>query len=168
MNEYELSAKYNLAETCCASISLDELVKLSESRTVSEAHDLIDTSAIQGYGEIRGTKTLRENLSRLYSSKTGTPLSPDNVLITQGAIAANLLVFYALLGPGDHVICHWPTYAQLYNVPESLGAEVGLWKREEENGWLPDFEKLKDMVKENTKMIILKYDAVFFPHSTQI
>ena len=162
MDTYEPTAKYNIAETCCASISIDELVSLSENKEV-EATDILSSSAVQNYGEIRGSSALRDNLSRLYSSKVGTLLSPDNILITNGAIAANHMVFYALLTPGDHVICHYPTYQQLYAVPASLGADVDLWKSKENNKWLPDFEELKTMVKENTKMIILK--SVSWPKS---
>ncbi|KAK0973791.1 hypothetical protein LTR91_007717 [Friedmanniomyces endolithicus] len=154
MDKYETTAKYNIAETCCASVSIEELVSLSENKDV-KASDLIGLSAIQHYGEIRGSIPLRNNLSRLYSSKVGTPLLPDNILITPGAIAANFIVFYALLKPGDHVICHYPTYQQLYSVPASLGAEVDLWKSKPQNKWLPDFEELEAMIKDNTKLIIL-------------
>jgi aspartate/methionine/tyrosine aminotransferase len=156
MDSYELTAKYNLAETCCASISIDELLALSEDKTAT-ASQLLDSSKVQGYGEIRGSTELRNNLSRLYSSKVGTPLPAENILITPGAIAANHLALYALVGPGDHVICHYPTYQQLYSIPESLGAEVSLWRSKAENKWLPDLEELKALVKPNTKLIVIKY-----------
>ena len=156
MDEYETTAKFNLAETCCASISINELVALSENKSLVVT-DILDSSTIQDYGEIRGSTALRSNLARLYSSKAGSPLSPDNLLITPGAIAANHLVFYGLVGPGDHVVCQYPTYQQLYSVPASLGAEVDLWRSNPEKNWLPDFEELKSLVKENTKMIILKF-----------
>lgn len=156
MDENETKCKYNLAETCCASISLDDLCALSEDKTTTPS-SLISTSTKLTYGEIPGTKHLRENLSRLYSSKVGTPLPSDNVLITNGAIAANHLVFYSLLKEGDHVVCHYPTYQQLYSVPESLGAKVDYWRSKEDNGWLPDFAELEAMVTDQTKLIILKY-----------
>ena len=160
MDTYETTAKYNIAETCCASISVDELVSLSENKG-AKASDILNGSLVQNYGEIRGSSELRTNLSRLYSSKVGTPLSPDNILINNGAIAANHTIFFALLGPGDHVICHYPTYQQLYAVPASLGAEVDLWKSKAEDKWLPDFAELRAMVKDNTKMIILKSVSPF-------
>lgn len=156
MDEYETSAKYNLAETCCASISVDELLALSEDKSATVGK-LLDSSKVQGYGEIRGSSELRNNLSRLYSSKVGTPLPAENILITPGAIAANHLTLYSLVGPGDHVICHYPTYQQLYSIPESLGAEVSLWKSNADNKWLPDLEELKTLVKPNTKLIIIKH-----------
>ncbi|KAK4545496.1 hypothetical protein LTR36_002846 [Oleoguttula mirabilis] len=153
MDKYETTAKYNIAETCCASVSIEELASLCESKT--NATSILDLSAVQHYGEIRGSTPLRANLSRLYSSKGGSPLAPDNVLITPGAIAANFIVFYALIKPGDHVVCHYPTYQQLYTVPATLGAEVDLWRSKAENKWLPDFDELKAMVKENTRLIVL-------------
>src|SRR4051794_32109621 len=121
MDEHETKAQFNLAETCCASISVDDLQEISDSKD-----SVLKPSAKLTYGAIRGSDVLRSNLARLYSSKVGTPLPAGNVLITPGAIAANHLVFYSLVGPGDHVVCHYPTYQQLYSVPASLGARVDL------------------------------------------
>jgi aspartate/methionine/tyrosine aminotransferase len=108
------------------------------------------------YGPIRGSLALRSNLASLYSAKTASPLPTDNVLITAGGINANFLAFYTLLTKGDHVICHYPTYQQLYSVPSSLGAEVSLWKTTPERQWQPDIEELKALIKPHTKMIIIK------------
>ena len=100
------------------------------------------------------------NLARLYSTKAATPLPADNILVAPGAIAANYLVLYTLISKGDHVICQHPTYQQLYSVPESLGAEVSLWRAREERKWQLDIEELKGLVRPNTKMIIIKYVMV--------
>jgi aspartate/methionine/tyrosine aminotransferase len=82
-------------------------------------------------------------------------------LITPGAIQANFLLLYALVGPGDHVICHYPTYQQLYSIPASLGAEVSLWTSREQERWSLDIEELKSLIKPNTKLIILKCASPF-------
>ncbi|KAF2224585.1 pyridoxal phosphate-dependent transferase [Elsinoe ampelina] len=151
MDEYETIAKYNIAETCCASISVNELASLSDSKP----DKIVDLSTALTYGEIRGATALRDNLARLYSSKVGTPLPADNILIQPGAISANFLVFDALVGPGDHVICHYPTYQALYDVPRSLGAEVDLWKADPTDGWKLDIEVFKKLIKPNTKLLVL-------------
>lgn len=104
MDAYETKCKYNVAETCCASISVDQLRELSEDKD----RPVFDTSRVLTYGTIRGSDELRNNLARLYSAKVTNPLSPDSILITPGAIQANYLTAYALAGPGDHVICHYP------------------------------------------------------------
>lgn len=105
MDAYELKCQYNIAETCCASISVDQLRELSESKN----KDIFQTSTPLTYGAIRGSDALRNNLARLYSAKSANPLPPDQILTTPGAIQANYLCAYALVGPGDHVICHYPT-----------------------------------------------------------
>ncbi|KAG9237452.1 putative aspartate aminotransferase [Amylocarpus encephaloides] len=142
----------NIAETCAASISVDDLVALCEDSNIPAPLDL---SKKLTYGSIRGSDSLRDRLAALYSARSPSPLSKDNVLITQGAINANFLLLYTLVGPGDHVVCTHPTYQQLYSVPESLGAEVSLWKLRKEKKYVPDLDDLKTLVKENTKMIII-------------
>jgi aspartate/methionine/tyrosine aminotransferase len=151
MDAHENDCKYNIAETCCASISVDELRELSENKDGK----VLDTSKALTYGAIRGSDDLRNNLARLYSAKVATPLSPDNILTTPGAIQANYLTTYALVGAGDHVICHYPTYQSLYEVPKQMGAEVDLWKATPENEWTPAIDDLKALIKPNTKLIII-------------
>ncbi|KAH7327361.1 pyridoxal phosphate-dependent transferase [Rhexocercosporidium sp. MPI-PUGE-AT-0058] len=153
MDKYEVTpGVLNIAETCAASISIDDLVGLCEDPNVPHP---LDTSTKLTYGAIRGSQALRDRLAGLYSARVATPLRTENILITPGAIAANFLLFYALIGPGDHVVCMHPTYQQLYDVPKSLGAEVSLWKLRKGKKYVPDLEDLKELVKENTKMIII-------------
>lgn len=155
MDKYETTAKYNTAETCCASVSVDDLQALSEDKDSNPLTRLQSTKLT--YGAIRGSDQLRDTLSNLYSVKTPTALPRDNVLITAGAIQANFLLLYSLVGAGDHVICHYPTYQQLYSVPRSLGAEVSLWKSRSEDGWQLDIKELEGLIRPNTKLIIIKY-----------
>jgi aspartate/methionine/tyrosine aminotransferase len=153
MDKYETTpGVLNIAETCAASISIDDLVALCEDPNVEPP---LKTSTKLTYGPIRGSDALRERLASLYSVRVSSPLQTDNILITPGAIAANFLLFYTLIGPGDHVVCVYPTYQQLYSVPESLGAEVSLWRLRREQKYIPDLEELSALVKENTKMIII-------------
>jgi len=151
MDHYEVNAKHNLAETCCASVSLKDLQHFS-----GQEKDVIDILHKQTYGAIRGSEGLRSNIANLYSSSSIAPLSSENVLVTNGAIQANFLALYSFIGPGDHVICHYPTYQQLYSVPRSFGAEVSLWKSSEKNDWELDLEELKSLIQPNTKLIIIK------------
>jgi aspartate/methionine/tyrosine aminotransferase len=168
MDDYETTAIHNIAETCCASISLSDLQNLSSEQPTStndsnsSIFPFFSPSTKLTYGAIRGSETLRGHLSRLYSVKTPTVLPTDNVLITSGAIQGNFLLHYALVQPGDHVIVHYPTYQQLYSVSEAIGAEVSLWKAKEsesdgeDGGWVLDTEELKALIRPNTKMIVLK------------
>lgn len=153
MDEYEITpGVINIAETCAASVSIDDLRALSKQKDDTVP---VNLSTKLTYGAIRGSEKLRGLVAALFAEETAEPLPADNVLITQGAILANFLLLYTLIGPGDHVVCVYPTYQQLYGVPKSLGAEVSLWKLKQENGFVPDVTELESLVKSNTKMIIL-------------
>lgn len=153
MDKYEVTpGVLNIAETCAASLSINDLTKLCEDPSSPSPLDLNEKL---NYGSIRGSPALRGRLAALYAGRIHQPLTEDNILITPGAIAANFLLLYSLIGPGDHVICVHPTYQQLYSVPEQLGAEVALWKLRREKKYIPDMEDLQRIVKPSTKMIII-------------
>ncbi|KAI1127429.1 PLP-dependent transferase [Nemania abortiva] len=160
MDTYETTpGVLNIAETCASSISISQLCDLGSGPSASSS-SILDLSRPMTYGAIRGSDELRRNIAALYSpegedeSNEGA-LAPDAVLVTQGAIAANHLVFYALVGPGDHVVCVFPTYQQLYAVPATLGAEVSLWRLRAEDRYVPDVAALEGLIKSNTKMIVI-------------
>ncbi|KAI1965117.1 hypothetical protein LOZ56_006105 [Ophidiomyces ophidiicola] len=170
MDEYETTATYNIAETCCAPLSLDDLCALAPEAPQTP----FSTATKLTYGAIRGSNELRSNLARLLytappgddessSSSSRASLPPENILITPGAINANFLLLYTLIQPGDHVICHYPTYQQLYSVPSSLGAEVSLWKTRSDDGWRLCLDELKALIRPNTKMIIIKLVLLGLP-----
>jgi aspartate/methionine/tyrosine aminotransferase len=149
----------NIAETCASSVSISQLAGFHSQ---SPAPPVFDISKRMTYGAIRGSHELRRNIAALYSDGTAegkaegaerdAALNPEDIIVTQGAISANHLVFYSLVGPGDHVVCVFPTYQQLYAVPETLGAEVSLWKLKAEDQYVPDVDELEKLIKSNTKV----------------
>ncbi|KZF26224.1 aminotransferase function [Xylona heveae TC161] len=153
MDAHETTAKYNIAETCSSSVSIQDLRAISGDTTTDLAEVLFQRKLT--YGPIPGSEELRSNVANLYADAQSSALHLDQVLISSGAISANFLVLYSLVGKGDHVICHYPTYQQLYSIPASSGAEVSLWKANPEKGWAVDIEELKRLIKPNTKLIII-------------
>lgn len=153
------SAKYNIANSYPTPLSVKDLQSLSDDQSDTNCGPLSSSvlSARLGYGELPGLKKLRTRIASLYSVKTPTPLPADNVLVTSGGSLANCLVFYALCGPGDHVIVQYPTYQLSHSVPASLGADVSLWKAKEQHKWHLDVDALQELIKPNTKMIVLTY-----------
>ena len=154
MDKYENTpGVLNIAETCASSVSVDELRELSHG---DDEDSPFNTKTKLTYGAIRGSATLRERVASLCSDPEGETLPVENVVITAGAINANFLLLYALVGPGDHVVCVYPTYQQLYSVPESLGADVSLWRLQEDKGYIPNADELESLVNERTKVINLQ------------
>lgn len=148
MNAYEDGARYNIAETCVDSVSLDELFSLAGEDKQAFLERFCARRLT--YGDIVGSEALREGICGLYKS-----LKPDEVIPTHGAAGANYHVFCSLIAPGDGVVSIMPTYQQLYSIPEALGADVAIMHLKQENGYLPDLAELKALVTPETKMICL-------------
>jgi aspartate/methionine/tyrosine aminotransferase len=148
MNAHETTATWNIAETCVDSLTLDELLGLT-----GDADEVLRRlrGTRLGYGDISGSPGLRAAIAALY----GERVTADNVLTANGAIGANFLALYALTEPGSTVISVQPTYQQLYSVPASLGAEVRVLRLQEEDGYLPDVERLRALADERTRLIVL-------------
>lgn len=139
MNAYENDCTHNLAETCVRSLTVEELLDLSGKREET-LEQLVQTRLT--YGDIPGSLRLRQAIAGLYRI-----MSPERVTITNGAIGANALTMLTLVEPGDRVISVLPTYQQHYSIPESIGAQVDILQLREENGWLPDLDELRGLVK---------------------
>ena len=148
MNAYETGARYNIAETCVDSVSLDELFELTGEDKEKFWNEF--SSQRLTYGYIEGNPSSKEGICSLYHT-----LKPDEIVPTHGAAGANHHVFYSLIKPGDRVISIMPTYQQLYSIPESYGADVKMMHLKAENGYLPDLEELKKLAVPGTKMICI-------------
>ena len=148
MNAYEEGARYNIAETCVNSVSLDELFSLTGTDKKRFLKDLCSRRLT--YGHIFGAPQFKEGICRLYRT-----VSPEDVVTTHGAAGANHHVFYSLVEPGDRVISIMPTYQQLYSIPEAYGADLQLLTLREENDFLPDLEELRALVNEKTRLICI-------------
>lgn len=150
MRTYGPKSRYELQGSYASALSLNDLKSLSTNPGL----DVVDPELKLTYGSYEGSLRLRERIAELHSSEKNK-LTAENVLITPGSIMANYLLLCTICGPGDHVICQYPTYGQLYLLPKFAGVDVGLWKMREENGWIPSIDELTAMVKPNTKAIIL-------------
>ena len=148
MNEYETGARYNIAETCVDSVSLDELFALTGESKDKFLSKFCATRLT--YGDIWGSNALREGVCRLYRT-----VRPDEVVLTHGAAGANHHVFCSLISAGDRVVSIMPTYQQLYSIPEAIGADVAIMHLKQGNHYLPDLDELKALVTPGTKMVCI-------------
>lgn len=148
MNEYEDGARFNIAETCVDSVSLDELFQLTGQDKKAFLNEF--SARRLTYGAIWGAPAFKEGICKLYKT-----ISPEHVVTTHGAAGANHHVFYSLVEPGERVVSIMPTYQQLYSIPESYGADVQLLHLRQENDYLPDLDELRRLVTPGTKMICI-------------
>ena len=92
MNEYEVGARFNIAETCVDSVSLDELFALTGE---DKARFLADFSARRlTYGDIVGSDDLRGGICGLYKT-----VHPEEIVPTHGARRARTTTCSARSSP---------------------------------------------------------------------
>lgn len=148
MNRYETRCELNLAETCVASLTVEELLALA-GKTDAEIMAALRPMQLT-YGAIEGSTRLRQLIAATYKRQ-----AVENVLVTHGAIGANALVHQTLVEPGDRVISVLPTYQQHYSIPQSYGADVQILRLREERGFLPDLDELRTLATPGTKLIAI-------------
>lgn len=149
MDEYETKCKYNLAETCIDSLTVREIIEMAGLDVEEYMRELADTRLT--YSHIGGSPELLDGIASLYSDV----IKPKHIIPMHGAIGANYHILMTLINPSDNMISVMPTYQQHYSIPESIGAEVRILNLNLENHFLPDIDKLKELVDENTRVITM-------------
>ncbi len=147
LNTYENDADYEMAETDVKPFTLKELLELGDFKKLEE--QLLSIKL--GYNPTSGSDKLKETVASLYRYNT----KPENILITTGAIEADYHVTNSLVNKGDTVIAQFPTYQALYSTAEARGAKIKYWQMKPENGYKLDIGKLKELIDEKTKLVVL-------------
>ncbi|MDC8014582.1 aminotransferase class I/II-fold pyridoxal phosphate-dependent enzyme [Tahibacter soli] len=149
-SRWEFNAKYNMAASDAQSLPLAELLALADEpeRAAWDALGL-------GYTETWGSPALRRAIARTYET-----IAPEHVLCFAGAEEGLYCAMLALLGPEDHAIVTVPNYQSMETLPASICGAVSGWRLRAENGWQPDPDELRALIRPNTKLV-----AVNFPNN---
>ncbi len=87
------------------------------------------------YTSSLGIPELRDAVSRHYRDKYGVEVDPERVIVTSGTSPALLLVYAALLDPGDEIILSDPGYACYPNMVEFVDGRPAEVRVFEEDGF---------------------------------
>ncbi len=149
-SKHEFTAKYLLCCSDCEGLSLNELLHLTDKDTLKMWEDLH-----LGYTEALGHSILRDEISMLYKN-----ITPDQVFVA----APEEIIFIlmnTLLTPQDHIVVTYPGYQSLFEIAASIGADITPWRPKlTKNGFNFDLGQFENLIKPNTKMIIIN-----FPHN---
>ena len=139
MNDYEQQAKYNLTDTSCESLTMQDLLQFDPKALENITLD---------YGWITGLPELRKEVLSLYQNQD------DNTLaFTHGGLQANELAMNLVLNPKDHIITIHPGYQQFRDYPRFLGCEASEVSLDPTDWSLP-LDQVEKAIQSNTKMII--------------
>lgn len=104
----------------CPSPALYPSRKLRRLLAVQDSDNL---DAIGRYGMSMGHNGLREQIVKRYA-RMDTLLTPDNIIVTIGAMEALNLCVRAVAKPGDTIAIESPTYFGILQIIESLGMKA--------------------------------------------
>jgi aspartate/methionine/tyrosine aminotransferase len=141
---YEFNTEFLLCSSDCEAMSIADLLAFEP-----DAAEKFQ-SVWLGYTESQGSPTLRAEVCKLYET-----IQPDDLLVHSGAGEAIFLFMFAAFQPGDHVVVHSPGYQSLAEVARAAGCEVSLWLAREENKWVLDLDELRQLLRANTKAVII-------------
>jgi aspartate/methionine/tyrosine aminotransferase len=149
MTKYEVNVRWDIAESGIFPMSVREVLDLlpPEERE-NELGRLLDLRL--GYSEACGSAELRGLIAATYQNT-----SPDDILVTTGAIEANFLLFNELLSAGDQVVAVSPAYQQLHSVAKAIGCDVALWTLRDDGGFHFELDDLRDLLTPETRMIVV-------------
>jgi len=107
------------------------------------------------YSHSLGILELRQAVCDDYRERYGVTVSPDRVIITSGTSPAMLLIFSALLDPGDEIILSDPAYACYPNFITYVEAVPSYVPVFEDAGFQFDPEDVKRRIGPRTKAILI-------------
>ena len=107
------------------------------------------------YTQAAGLPDLREALSVRYREHYGVEVDPENIVVTQGTSPAMLLLFGALLDPGDEVIMPDPCYPAYPNYVTFLGGVAKLVRVRAEDGFRYRPDEVRAAIGPHTKAIMI-------------
>jgi aspartate/methionine/tyrosine aminotransferase len=142
--KYEFNAPYLLCGSDCESLAVKDLLSMEP-----ETPQGLDALWL-GYTESKGSPDLRRDLASLYNQ-----ISPDQILVHNGAEEAIFNFMNAALAPGDHIIVQYPCYQSLAEVARAAGCAITRWDTYPASGWELDPDFLAGAIRPETRAIVI-------------
>lgn len=109
------------------------------------------------YGDSKGMPDFREALAKYVTEKFEAETSAQNILVSPGARFSVFLAISSLLSPGNEIIVIEPAWPAYRDNALNSGIKVRTIHTTLENKWEPKIDDIKNVINENTRMIVLNY-----------
>lgn len=149
MRDYYFSTEVDVGSSGVQPFSFEELRELTGIE-----HKNLDRLTFHD-SETLGALNLRKVIAQRWCRQDF-----NQVMVTHGSSEAIFLIMNTILCAGDEVIVLDPCYQQLFSIAESIGCELKQWHLRFENQYVPDFDELKRLITNKTKMVVVN-----FPHN---
>lgn len=125
---------------------------------VEEMHRAIDNPKNHDYPPYNGTEKFRKAACDWMKRRFGVELNPDTQMLANiGSKEAIAHVFFAFVDKGDYTLVPDPGYPVYKNATIFAGGTPYSMPLKEENGYLPDFDKIPEDIAKKSKLMFLNY-----------
>ena len=107
------------------------------------------------YTHSLGIPELRDAICQHYIDKYAVNVNPEQVIVTSGTSPAMLLIFSALLEPGDKIIVSNPYYPCYPNIIKYVGGNCVFVNTKEDDGFQFRPEEVAQKISPQTKGILI-------------
>jgi alanine-synthesizing transaminase len=107
-----------------------------------------------GYGPSAGLDDARQAVADDFTAR-GVPMTTDRVFLTSGTSEGIEIALNALVNPGDEVLVPMPTYPLYTAVAAKIGAREVYYRKDPDNGWLPDVEHIRSLITPRTRALVV-------------
>jgi len=111
--------------------------------------------AYTGYTANAGMRELREAIVVKLARENEMHVSPENVIVTVGAMEAVFATMAVILDPGEEILLPDPGYGNFVMAAKLLKLVPRFYPTPPEKGFLPDFAALEEMVNERTRALFI-------------
>jgi aspartate aminotransferase/aminotransferase len=102
-----------------------------------------------------GMASLRQAIAAHASTRTGTNIGAQRVVVTTGAVGGLFCALMSVTDAGDEVLIPDPGWPNYESITHLAGAKPIKFELPPEAGFVPDFDTLEEIVTERTKVIMI-------------
>ncbi len=125
---------------------------------VEEMHKAIDNPKNHDYPPYNGTEKFRKAACDWMKNRFGVKLDADKEMLCNiGSKEAIAHIFFAFVDKGDYTLVPDPGYPVYHNATIFAGGIPYQMPLLEENGYLPDFDKIPEDIARKSKLMFLNY-----------
>lgn len=124
---------------------------------VEEMHKAIDDPKNHDYPPYAGTKQFKDAVANWYKNRFDVELTESEILANIGSKESIAHTFLAFVDEGDYTLIPDPGYPVYKTATLLAGGTPYSMPLLEENGFLPDFDKIPEDIAKKAKLMFLNY-----------
>ncbi|GIG24279.1 aminotransferase [Cellulomonas denverensis] len=107
------------------------------------------------YTSSTGEPELRAALAEKVSRVNGLTVTPDQIVVSHGAMHGLAMAINALAGPGEQILLPDPEFPNWRMAAVAAGVEVGTYPARAENGFVPTLADIEASITPATRIIVV-------------